>query len=182
MVPRHQGLGERGHQTMMTNLLILMQEVVQAYPQEWAALVPVVEYLMFTAPQGAHGLSAHDLSCAYAVAHPADARLAPFMIPKGLPETDVAAKPFQGFRGLYGVFTRFTQDQAFKREQFENNSRAERTFEEGETVFRKLPRQARVPKHTLADHALGPYTVVSQPNRSNIILKLYKLICYLITK
>ena len=94
LTPRHQGLVERGHQTMMTNLLILMRAVTHAFPQEWASLVPAVEYLLHTAPQGVHGLSAHDLFCAYGVASTADSRLAPFRVPKGIAETDVAANMF----------------------------------------------------------------------------------------
>ena len=44
-VPRHQGLGERGHQIVMTNHLILMNAVCSAFPQEWARLCPAIEYL-----------------------------------------------------------------------------------------------------------------------------------------
>ena len=65
LAPRHQGLCERHHQIMMTNQLILMQAVCGAYPQEWATLIPVVEYIQHTALQGSHGFSAHDLSCAH---------------------------------------------------------------------------------------------------------------------
>ena len=104
LTPRHQGLGERGHQTMMTSLLILMKAVAHAFPQEWASLVPAVEYLLHTAPQGAHGLSAHDLFCAYGIASSADARLAPFRVPKGLPATNAAAGLFDRLRELYGIF------------------------------------------------------------------------------
>ena len=34
--PRHQGPGEREHQTVMSNHLVLMNAVCKAFPQEWA--------------------------------------------------------------------------------------------------------------------------------------------------
>lgn len=74
----------------MVNLLILMQ-VVKAFLQEWAILVPVVDYMMDTAPQGAPGISARDLRCSYSIATQTDVRLALFKAPTGLPETTVAA-------------------------------------------------------------------------------------------
>ena len=75
LTPRHQGLGERGHQVVMTNQMILMKEICRAFPQEWSSLIPAVECLMHTAPQGPHGLSAHDLGCAYSIANPSDLSL-----------------------------------------------------------------------------------------------------------
>ena len=86
LTPRHQGLCERNHQVMIANQLVLMQAVCGAYPQEWPALLPVVEYLQHTAPLGSHGFSAHDLSCAYGVLSDSEARLAPFKVPTGCPE------------------------------------------------------------------------------------------------
>ena len=68
-----------------------MNEVCRAFPREWPVLLPALEYLYDTAPQGAHGLSAHDLSTGYALAGTVDKRLAPFMVACGLPETGVAA-------------------------------------------------------------------------------------------
>ena len=32
--PRHQGLNERGHQEILTNHIILMKQICNAYPQE----------------------------------------------------------------------------------------------------------------------------------------------------
>ena len=88
---------------MMIDHLILMHKVCKAYPTEWPTLVEVLEYLYDTAPRGPHGLSARDLSCAYAIAHPLDRQLAPFRVPKGAPETDEAARLFDSFRELYGL-------------------------------------------------------------------------------
>ncbi len=56
--PRHQGRGEKAHQTIMNNHLILMNDACKAFPQEWAALVPELEYLCETAPREPHALSA----------------------------------------------------------------------------------------------------------------------------
>ena len=87
LTPRHQGLCERNHQVMLSNQLLLMHEVCSAHPQEWPALLPVVEYLQHTAPQGEHGFSAHDLSCGYSIVAENDVRLAPFRVPAGIPES-----------------------------------------------------------------------------------------------
>ena len=70
------------------------------FPQEWPALIPAVEYLYFTAAQGAHGLSAHDAPTGYALLVPEDARMALFTVPQGVAETDVAARLFSNFREL----------------------------------------------------------------------------------
>ena len=45
LTPRHQGLGERSHQVVTANTLVLMHAVCEAHPQEWPALLPVVEYV-----------------------------------------------------------------------------------------------------------------------------------------
>ena len=156
--PRHQGLCERNHQIMMANQLVLMQEVTAAHPQEWPALLPVVEYVQHTAPQGAHGFSAHDMSCAYAVVSDTDARLAPFMVPSGLPESDIVAKTFQNFRSIYGTFTRVNRERSINDITASNKDRIVRWFEPGETVFRRMPRGARMPKHMFPPPSRGPYT------------------------
>ena len=88
----------------MNNHLILMNEVCRAFPQEWPALVPVLEYLNETAPREPHGLSAFDLSQGYGLLVDANRRLAPFELPWGLPETEVAQQLFSRFKDLYGVF------------------------------------------------------------------------------
>ena len=95
MTPRHQGLGEREHITMITDLLLLMKAVTNTYPAQWAALLPAVEYILWTAPQGAHGFSAHDFDSAHSLATSVDATLQPFMVPSGLPETDTMPDCFR---------------------------------------------------------------------------------------
>ena len=74
--PRPQGPGERAHQTIMNNHLILMNELCRAFPQEWAALVPALDYLSETAPREPHGLSAFDISQGYGLWVDANRRLA----------------------------------------------------------------------------------------------------------
>ena len=84
LTPRHQGLKERANLTMMVQMQVLVESVCSVFPQEWPELLPAVEYLLHTAPQGPHGLSAHDLPCAHAIASETDKRLVPFLIPSGL--------------------------------------------------------------------------------------------------
>ena len=114
--PRHQGLVEQGHQTVMTNHLLLPNEVCKAFPQAWASLVPAVEYLCETAPREPHGLSAFDLTQGYALASDMDRRLAPFSVLEGQPETDVARKLFDYFRELHGLFSRMTAHDAERKQ------------------------------------------------------------------
>ena len=171
LTPRHQGLGERGHQVMLSQHTVLMHAVCHAFPQEWPALVPAVEYLYFTAPQGAHGLSAHDMSCGYAIAVPDDARLTPFMAPDGVASTDIAVRLFANFRELYGLFQRVKTEESMRSQMRLNATRHERVFEKGETVFRRLPAGARLPKHLFPEPSSGPYEVVSQPTSTSVILK-----------
>ena len=88
-----------------------------------------------------------------------------------LPETDVASKLFDGFRGLMGVFTRAAQEAALKAQMAENKTRVERTFEKGEVVFRKLPSPARMSKHLFPAPCTGPYQIEEQPRRTSVILR-----------
>ena len=125
---------------MMANHLLLTQAVCQAFPQGCPSLLPALAYLYETAPQGVAGLSARDLPCGWAIATPRGRGLAPFLVPHGLPGTDVAARLFTSFRELYGVFARATREQPFRNELRENQRRYDRDFEQGETVFRKVPR------------------------------------------
>ena len=67
-----------------------MNEVCKAFPQEWAAVIPALEYLMETAPREPHGLSASDLTQGFALAIDMDRRLVSFSVLPGQAETDVA--------------------------------------------------------------------------------------------
>ena len=50
----------------------------------------------------------NDVSCGYALPTEVDERLRPFLVPQGLPETDVAVRLFENFRELYSLFHRFS--------------------------------------------------------------------------
>eukprot|EP00969_Alexandrium_andersonii_P240380 10611974-Alexandrium_andersonii.AAC.1 len=63
------------------------------------------------------------MSTGYALASSVDARLTPFMVPQGLPETDVAARLFSGFRELYGLFQRLNQEASLKMQDYVNRTR-----------------------------------------------------------
>lgn len=112
LTPRHQGKVERSHQVLMRNRLILMHKITKAFPQEWPALVPALEYLYATMPQGRYGLSAEDISCGYAMAASRELLLKPFYVPAGMAGTDTAEKLFNDFRRLYGIFTSCLQEEA----------------------------------------------------------------------
>ena len=168
--PRHQGPGERAHQTIMNNHLLLMNEVCSAFPQEWAALVPALEYLCETAPREPHGLSAFDLSQGFGLLVDTDRRLAPFSLPWGLPETEVASRLFEQFRELYGMYSRCTAEEVLKKQEELNRKRTVRIFDKGEVVFRKLPSFARPAKHLLGDRCTGPYLVTEQRSLQSAVL------------
>ena len=172
LTPRHQGLCERNHQVVMNNQLILMQAVTCAHPQEWPSLIPDVEYVQHTAPQGAYGFSAHDMSSAYSIVSESDACLVPFLVPQGLPDSDAVAKLFSNFKSIYGTFTRVNREEAsIAALRTVNQNRTVRCFEPGETVFRRMPKGSRLPKHMFPPPNRGPYVVVEQPDNFGLVLK-----------
>ena len=65
-------------------------------------LSPVVEYLMDT-EVGECGFSAHEMQTGYSLLQEPDATLAPFMVPRGTAQTDVAARLFSNFREMAGI-------------------------------------------------------------------------------
>ena len=156
---------------MMTDLLILIREVTRAYPSEWAALIPAVEYVLWKAPKGAHGFSAHDFDRAYSLATSVDVALQPFLVPSGIPETDTMARAFTAWSDLYGMVQRITREKAELRMKEENMSRTHRNFEQGEIVFIRNPKGSRTPKHLLNQPCNGPYEVVSQPTTTSLVLR-----------
>ena len=148
-----------------------MNEVCRALPQEWASLVPALEYLCDIAPRGSRGLSAVDLTQGFALATDVDRQTVPFSIVLGQAETDAAKKFFDNFRELYGVFTRATALEAQQEQDGLNRKRNYRIFGEGEQVFRRLPKCARSPKHLFGESATGPYVVVDQRSLSSVVLR-----------
>ncbi len=140
LTPRHQGLNERGHQEVLTNHIILMSQVCRAYPQEWCSLVDSLEYLYDTEPQGDFGLSAHDMATGYALVGEVDQRLAPFMIPTGTAQTELAARVFDRFRGLYGIYSRSVRHKAKQAEYVVNCRRNLKVFDVGERSAGRSPR------------------------------------------
>jgi hypothetical protein len=171
LTPRHQGLNERGHREVLTNHIILMKQICDAYPLEWCTLVDSLEYLYDTEPQGDFGLSAHDMSTGYALASDVDKRLAPFKVPAGTAESDLAARVFDRFKDLYGIFSRSVRHRAQQVEDVVNRRRSSKVFDEGEKVYRKKPAFARAPKQLMADPVTGPYEVVGQKTTSSVMLK-----------
>ena len=134
-------------------------------------MLPVVEYVQATAPQGDHGFSAMDLSCAYSICADADTRLAPFRVPRGLPESDQVARMFSNFRDIYSAFTRVNREQSLNTINAANRTKIVRQFDPGEVVFRRHPKTGRLPKAFFPAPQQGPYTVESQPNQWNLILR-----------
>ena len=156
---------------MHNNHLILMHKMTKCHPQEWAALVPWVEYLYFTAPQGRSGLSARDLMQGCALASAVDRRRMPFLQPEGLAETDVAARLFDNWRQLMILFTTLSSEAATKSAEYENRTRHIRRMIPGELVYRKNPPATRQPKHLFPPPSTGPYRVVKQHSLASFILR-----------
>ena len=144
LTPRHQGLCERNHQILQANQVIFMKAITDAHPLEWPSLLPVAEYIQHTAPQGAHGFSALDLTCAYSIISDADARLAPFRVPRGVPESDQVARMFSNFRDFFGTITRVNREISLRDIEAANRTRVVRQYEKGEQVFRKWPKPSRL--------------------------------------
>ena len=155
----------------MTNHLILVNEICEAFPQEWPALTPVLEYLYDTQPQEPHGFSAHDMACGYAIASPMDRQLAPFLVPEGTAESDIAARLFTNWVELHGLFSRASRDAALRVQLRVNHNRYTRELQQGETVFRKLPHGARMQKDLFPAPSCGPYVVERQPTHTSVVLR-----------
>ena len=108
---------------------------------------------------------------AYSVLNETDARLAPFRVPSGLPESDVVARLFANFRQVFTTFTRVNREQSLASITAASKDRHVRIYEEGETVFRRMPKGSRMPKGLFPPPSRGPYVVVSQPDKFNVVLK-----------
>ena len=126
---------------------------------------------MHTQPLGPHGFSAHDLTCAYSIITEADARLVPFKVPHGLPESEIVAKMFSSFKSIYGAFTRMNREASLSALKMANQHRQVRIFEPGETVFRRMPKGSRLPKHLFSPPNRGPYIVEGQPDSFGLVLR-----------
>lgn len=168
--PRHQGPGERTHVSIMQQWLILIHKVCAAFPQEWDVLAPVVEYLMDT-EIGECGFSSHELQTGYALLQEPDVTLAPFMVPRGTAQTDVAARLFSNFREMASILQRHKEAILAKQEMTVNQHRHLRSLRLGEFVFRKMPAKARPAKHLLGEPSAGPYVAVGQETYSSVKLK-----------
>ena len=169
--PRVQGMVERGHQVVSLNLSILLNEVCRAFPQEWSSLIPAVEYLYFTAPQGSLGFSARDMTMGYSMAQRVCADLSPFQVPEGAMETDFAIRAFDNFAKLYPIFVRVTQEERFRTQMRINSNRHSPHLKPGDMVFRKMPKHARQPKKLLYPASEGPFFVVKQKSPTSAILR-----------
>ena len=97
--PRHQGPGERQHQEVMHQWLILIHEICRTFPQNWDTLTPYVEFILAT-QIGECGFSPHELETGYALLQEPDVTMMPFQVPKGLPQTDLIARLFTKFPTL----------------------------------------------------------------------------------
>ena len=168
--PRHQGAGERAHQEVMTQWLILIHKVCRAFPQEWDTFAPVIEYLMAT-EIGENGFSAHELETGYSLLQEPDVTLAPFLVPKGIAQTDLAARLFCNFRELSGIMKRHKEEKFAKKTLQVNQHRHLRQLMPGETVFRRMPGKARPAKHLLGEPSAGPYIVVRQNTLNSVVLE-----------
>ena len=63
-----------------------------------------------------------------------------------------------------------TGHEALKKQEEVNRKRVFRTFDKGETVFRRMPTFARPGKHLMAEPSSGPYIVVDQKTLSSVVL------------
>ena len=107
--------------------------------------------------------SRHDLQTGFSLLQEPDATLAPFLIRRGLPQTDTVARLITNFRDLATLLNRHKEEQGRLKAQQVNQHRHLRTLDKGEVVFPKMPAKARAPKHLLEPPSKGPYVVVVLP-------------------
>ena len=97
--------------------------------------------------------------------------MAPFQLPGGMPETDIATKLFANWKELYGIFIRCSQEKAPQLQMRLNRNKAVRRLDPGDIVYRRLPAPARLAKHLLPEQGLGPYEMVGQTSFFSCQLK-----------
>ena len=73
------------------------------------------------------------------------------MIPAGTAQTELAARVFDRFRGLYGIYSRSVRHKAKQAEDVVNRRRNLKVFDSGKSI----PEEARVREATEATHG-GP--------------------------
>ena len=168
--PRHQGPGERKHIVVMQHWLILIHKICRAFPQEWDVLAPVVEYLLDT-ETGEGGFSAHELQTGYSLLQEPDVTLAPFLVPRGTAQTDIAARLFSNFRELAGILNRHKEEASRRQADSVNQIINISNLGPGEIGFQRMPAKARPSKHLLGEPSAGPYIVDKQSTFSSVKLK-----------
>ena len=78
---------------------------MQDFLQEWDILAPVDAILM-DIEIGETGFSAHELQTGLSLLQEPEATLAPFLVPRGTAQTNIAVRLFSNFRELSGILNR----------------------------------------------------------------------------
>ena len=120
---------------------------------------------------GECGFSAHEMQTGPPLLQEPDETLAPFMVPRGTAQTDVAARLFSNFRELSSIPHSHKEALFAKQLVQVNHNRNLRQLMPGETVFRRMPGKARPAKHLLGEPSAGPYVVVRQATFSSVQLR-----------
>jgi hypothetical protein len=120
---------------------------------------------------GESGFPAHELQTGYSLLQEPDVTLAPFLVPRGTAQTDIAARLFSNFRELAGILNRHKAQVLNKSVEWANQTRHLRQLIPGEVVFRRMPPKARPAKHLFGGPSAGPYVVVSQSTFNSAKLK-----------
>ena len=78
------------------------------------------------------------MTAGYALASGVDKKLAPFMLSKGIAETEVASRLFSNFRELYGIFSRMTMENSMRAQLRAKNKRHDVRLEVGAVVAERF--------------------------------------------
>ena len=97
--PMEQGIVERSHQELQKILGMLATDVLRTYATEWTELLPIVEFLVYTAP-GPHGYTPRDIDRRWSMATPLEKELQPFVPNQFEPVSDYVRTLFRNYRDI----------------------------------------------------------------------------------
>ena len=140
---------------------ILLHGVFAAAPGEWAALLPIVEFVRFNTP-AAHGLTPRDFDRGWSASSPLERELGVFDAGPAESAIDVVRRQLDAFRRVRQVTLEHRAKVAERYVALANRTRTSRLPELGDRVMFRDPKSAKkVAGHSAAARPLaGPFEVV----------------------
>jgi len=154
--PMEQGIVERSHQETQKILGMLLTDVLRSYRAEWAELLVVVEFLVYTTP-GPHGYAPRDLDRRWSLAVPLEKELQAFQVLDFEPVSEYARKLFREYRDLRAKVSGWYAATSTRRAELANRWRKTKSLEPwGQRGLQGSPGQGGWGANSVEGTALGP--------------------------